>query len=124
MEAPRRSRREGGDRAGTAAARVGRRRGIDLFRVFGVQIRLDPSWFLIFALLFLTLASGHLPTAAPEAGGLSHAAAGVIAALAFFASILMHDLAHCWTAKRAALPVEEITLFVFGGVSRITQEAR
>src|SRR5688572_4135923 len=124
MEAPRRSRREGGDRAGTAAARVGRRRGIDLFRVFGVQIRLDPSWFLIFALIFVTLAYGHFPQVAPQAGALSHAAAGLVAALAFFASILLHELAHCWTAKRAGLPVEEITLFVFGGVSRITQEAR
>lgn len=124
MEAPRRSHPAGGDRAATVAAGARRRRGVDLFTVFGVKIRLDPSWFLIFALIFVTLAYGHFPQVAPDATGLGHLAAGLVAALAFFGSILLHELAHCWTAKRSGLPVEEITLFVFGGVSRITQEAR
>ncbi len=102
----------------------GRRRGIDLFTVFGVRIRLDPSWFLIFALIFVALAFGHLPRLAPEASTEVHVVAGLVAALAFFGSILLHELAHCWTAMRAGLQVEEITLFVFGGVSRIKEEAR
>jgi Zn-dependent protease/CBS domain-containing protein len=123
MEAPRSSHREGGDRAGTDRADA-RRRGIDLFTVLGVRIRLDPSWFLIFALIFATLAFGHFPQVAPASSALGQLLAGLVAALAFFGSILVHELAHCWTAKRAGLAVEEITLFVFGGVSRITQEAR
>jgi Zn-dependent protease/CBS domain-containing protein len=43
--------------------------------------------------------------------------------LLFFASIITHELAHSILAIRNNIPVKEITLFVFGGVSQITKEA-
>ncbi len=100
----------------------GGRAAIPLFRVTGIRISLDPSWFLIFALVFLSLSLGYFPDAAPAASRVSHWAAGLIASLLFFASILIHELAHSWVALRAGIPVSEITLFLFGGVSRIDQE--
>ena len=46
------------------------------------------------------------------------------AALAFFASIVLHELAHSVIARRQGIPVKNITLFIFGGVSQIAGEAR
>jgi Zn-dependent protease/CBS domain-containing protein len=98
--------------------------GIELFRVFGVRIRVDPSWFLIFALILATLAFGHFPRVAPGEPAASYWLAGGLAALLFFGSILAHELAHSLVALRAGIPVTEITLFLFGGVSRMQHEPR
>ena len=48
---------------------------------------------------------------------------GVLTSLLFFASIITHELAHSILAIRNNIPVKDITLFVFGGVSQITKEA-
>ena len=48
---------------------------------------------------------------------------GVLTSLLFFASIITRELAHSILAIRNNIPVKEITLFVFGGVSQITKEA-
>jgi Zn-dependent protease/CBS domain-containing protein len=48
---------------------------------------------------------------------------GILTSLLFFASIVTHELAHSLLAIRNHIPVKEITLFVFGGVSQITKEA-
>ena len=107
---------EGGERA--------RKGGFELLRIGGIRIRLDYSWFLIFLLILVTLSVGYFPGKASEAGTVSHWAAGLIAAVLFFAAILAHELAHSWVAVRAGIPVPEITLFLFGGVSSMAQEPR
>jgi len=48
---------------------------------------------------------------------------GILTSVLFFASIITHELAHSILAIRNNIPVKEITLFVFGGVSQITKEA-
>jgi Zn-dependent protease/predicted transcriptional regulator len=50
--------------------------------------------------------------------------AGFIATLFFFASVIMHELAHSLVAIRSGIEIKEITLFIFGGVSRITEEPK
>lgn len=44
---------------------------------------------------------------------------GTIAALLFFASVLIHELAHSYVAIRYGYEISGITLFIFGGVSQI-----
>ena len=44
--------------------------------------------------------------------------------LLFFGSILAHEMGHSVVAKRYGIRVAGITLFVFGGVARITTEPR
>ncbi len=44
--------------------------------------------------------------------------------LLFFASIIVHELAHSLVAQRYGIPVRAITLFMLGGVSQITKEAK
>lgn len=99
-------------------------RGIPLFHVGGILVRLDYSWIFVFLLVLVTLAVGYFPGVAPQQGAASYWAAGGVAALLFFASILVHELAHSWVAVRNGIPVPDITLFLFGGVSRMGQEAR
>src|SRR5262249_21279373 len=48
--------------------------------------------------------------------------AGLFATLGFFASLVVHELSHSLVAQRYGIRVSGITLFLFGGVSRIEQE--
>lgn len=99
-------------------------RAFTLFRISGIKIRIDRSWFVIFLLVLLSLSLGYFPGLAPEADPATHWSAGLLATLLLFASILLHELAHSWVALHAGIPVPDITLFLFGGVSRIEQEPK
>jgi len=91
-------------------------------RVFGIEIIINSSWLFIFALVVWALASGFVPF---QTAGLSPVAKGALAvltALLFFGSVLAHELAHSVVARSRGIPVSAITLFIFGGVSRLEGE--
>jgi Zn-dependent protease/CBS domain-containing protein len=98
------------------------RGNISLGRVFGIPLRLHYTWFIIFALVTISLVLNPLvePPYPPIA---QRIILGILTSLLFFASIIIHELAHSILAVRNNTPVKEITLFVFGGVSQITKEA-
>jgi Zn-dependent protease/CBS domain-containing protein len=98
------------------------RGGFPLFRVAGIQVRVDPSWLLIFLLIWWSLGAGYFPRTQPGTGALLSWAAGLLAALLFFLSLLIHELAHSLVARRAGLEVRTITLFLFGGAAEMTDE--
>ena len=97
-------------------------RGITLFKIFGIRISLDFSWFIIFALVFFALSAGYMPRAFPGQTSQSYWVAGFIATLLFFASVMIHEIAHSLVAIHHGIDIPEITLFIFGGVSRLSQE--
>ncbi len=93
-------------------------------RIFGIDIRIHWSWLAIFFLLLWWLAEGFFD----DVNAYSHwstferwLASGITTVL-FFVSILLHELSHSLVARRLGLPVHSITLFIFGGVSSLTQE--
>jgi Zn-dependent protease len=96
------------------------RGNISLGRVFGIPLRLNYTWFIIFALVTFTLVLYVLDQNYPIEQRIIW---GILTSLLFFASIITHELAHSILAIRNNIPVKEITLFVFGGVSQITKEA-
>jgi Zn-dependent protease/CBS domain-containing protein len=98
--------------------------GITLFRVAGIRISLDISWFIIFALVLLALSAGYFPRNFPGQEPQTYWIAGFVTTLLFFASVLIHELSHSLVAIRAGLEIPEITLFIFGGVSRLSQEPK
>jgi Zn-dependent protease/CBS domain-containing protein len=91
---------------------------ISLGRIGGVEVRVNWSWLIVLALIVWTLADGVFPSQNPGPSGDTHLAMAVVAALLFFASILLHELGHAWEARREGLEVDGITLWLFGGVSQ------
>jgi len=98
------------------------RQGVPLGRIRGIPIRLDYSWFLILALLTWTLAGSYFPAAFSGWPPALYWVMGALTAVAFFASLLLHELGHSVVALRYKVPVRSITLFVFGGVAQIGGE--
>lgn len=96
--------------------------GFKIGKIFGITIYIDPSWLLIFALVTWNLAAGVFPTTHPDWGLPLTLLVSIVAALLFFASVLAHELAHSVVAKARGIPVRNITLFLFGGVSNIQRE--
>jgi Zn-dependent protease/CBS domain-containing protein len=97
------------------------RSGFRVGRIFGIDIRLDWSWLLILLLVVWNL-STTFNSVHPDWGiGLVWGTA-IVAALLFFGSVLAHELAHSLVAKARGIPVQSITLFLFGGVSNIQRE--
>ena len=95
---------------------------IHIGKVFGINIYVDWSWIFIFLLVLWELAAGVFPQLHPQWGpGLIWSTA-FVASLLFFASVLAHELAHSLVAKANGIPVHDITLFLFGGVSNIQRE--
>jgi Zn-dependent protease/CBS domain-containing protein len=95
--------------------------GILMGRPFGVPVYVAPSWFLVAALITWVF-GGQLDRVLPELGGLSYLVS-LFFAVAFYASVLVHELAHTVVALRFKLPVRRIQLQFFGGVSEIEKES-
>ncbi|MGB9402816.1 MAG: site-2 protease family protein [Candidatus Acidiferrales bacterium] len=98
------------------------RHTIPIGRILGIPIELDYSWFLIAALITWMLAVNYYPAEFKGGTPVEYWLMGAITAVLFFVSLFVHELAHSWVALRYKIPVERITLFVFGGVSQIAGE--
>ncbi|GAB2912943.1 site-2 protease family protein [Streptomyces heilongjiangensis] len=95
--------------------------GILMGRPFGVPVYVAPSWFLVAALITWVF-GGQLDRVLPELGALRYLVS-LFFAVAFYASVLVHELAHTIAALRFKLPVRRIQLQFFGGVSEIEKES-
>jgi Zn-dependent protease len=98
--------------------------GFGIGRWFGIRIRIDVSWFIVFALVTWTFAVWELPVKLPGMASSFYLWLGVIGALLLFLSVLLHELAHSVVARSRGIPVHGITLFIFGGVAEMSMEAR
>ncbi|CAL9595863.1 site-2 protease family protein [Streptomyces sp. enrichment culture] len=98
-----------------------KRGGLLMGRPFGVPVYVAPSWFLV-AILITWVFGGQIDRVLPELGAASYLVS-LFFAVAFYASVLVHELAHTLAALRFKLPVRRIQLQFFGGVSEIEKEA-
>lgn len=96
---------------------------LSLGTLFGIKLRIHISWLVIFLLVTFSLASYFSMTQVQWSVAVRLSAA-IIAALLFFSSVVIHELAHSLLARRFGIPVRDITLFLFGGVSQIESEAK
>ncbi|MFF8675559.1 site-2 protease family protein [Streptomyces sp. NPDC015242] len=109
------------DRKGPAPQRPEPRGGLLMGRPFGVPVYVAPSWFLVAALITWVF-GGQLERVLPDLGAARYLVS-LFFAVAFYASVLVHELAHTVAALRFKLPVRRIQLQFFGGVSEIEKEA-
>ena len=88
----------------------------NLGKLFGIQLRLHYTWFIIFVLITTSLVY-------PDWSHPIYWILGIVTSLLFFASVIAHELAHSLVGRANGIPIRSITLFIFGGVAHMTKEA-
>ncbi len=96
--------------------------GITLFRVRGIRISVDWSWFLVLFLIIIWLSSFYRDVLGTGDDSQAYLLA-LASALLFFASILLHELGHAIVAVRHGIGIPGITLWMFGGVARMERDS-
>jgi Zn-dependent protease len=91
-----------------------------LFRIAGIRVGVNASWFLI---LFISIAWLQGSFADDLGGNGKGFTAAVIAVFLFFGSILLHELGHAFAARREGIGVAGIDLFFFGGFMKATRDS-
>ena len=95
---------------------------ITLGRLFGVEIGLHYSWFIIALLITLSL-GGHFGETNPGCIRSIVWTSAVVTALLFFVSIVVHELSHALVGRARTVPARSITLFALGGVATMESPA-
>jgi Zn-dependent protease len=95
---------------------------VQIIKLFGIPIELDPSWFLVFILITFALAVGYFPLEFHQWSKLQYWSVAAVTSILFFTSVILHELGHSVVAQKYKLRVKRITLYIFGGSSEITSE--
>ena len=94
---------------------------IRLGRLFGIEVGLHYSWFLIAFLITMSLASQfHEANASWGEGAIW--SVSIVTAILFFGGLLAHEMSHALVARAHGLTTRAITLFALGGVAQIEKE--
>lgn len=88
-------------------------------RLAGIPIGIQPLWLVIVVLIAWSLGAAYYPDEVPGISPLAAYALGLLSALLLFASILLHELGHSVVARRHGVEIEEIDLWLLGGVARM-----
>jgi Zn-dependent protease len=97
--------------------------GLTLFRVRGIRIAVDFSWFIVLFLIIFWLSGFYRDVLNAEQGDSAPYVLAVASAALFFGSILLHELGHAFVALRNGIAVSSITLWMFGGVARLERDS-
>jgi Zn-dependent protease len=90
---------------------------LSICRIRGIRVAIHASWLLLFALVTWSVTVELAPF-----GRIPAALAGVLYALALFASIVVHEVAHALCARTYGVQTRVITLFAFGGIATLDDE--
>lgn len=96
--------------------------GIILGKIFGITIRIDYSWFIIFILVTWSLVAGYFPGTYPKFNVVTNILLGLATSFLIFLSVLIHELSHSVVGNRLGVKIRRITLFVFGGAAEMADE--
>ncbi len=98
-------------------------RSIRITRIAGIPVGVSPWWLAIVALITWSLGGSYFPEVVHGISPGASYALGLASALLLFASILAHEFGHALVARKHGIEVEEIDLWLLGGVSRMRGEA-
>lgn len=99
------------------------RGAVTLFHVRGIRIGVDYSWFFVLFLIIIWQSSHYRSILGSSTGDATAYFLAVVSALGFFGSILLHELGHALVALRLGIGISDITLWMFGGVARMTRDS-
>lgn len=91
--------------------------------LFGIPLQIHPSWLGVVALVTIANALDW-GAAYPNWAGALPWVTSLASALLLFGSVLLHELGHSLTAQSQGIPVQSITLFLFGGIAAIGRESK
>ena len=114
------------------------RKRITVARVYGIPVRIDYRWFVVFA-LSVWLISTNFERGGIWIGNLERGVEvvearllpldpvtawflGSITTLALFVSVFGHELSHALMGRAEGIEIEEIVLHPFGGLARLRNE--
>jgi Zn-dependent protease len=103
-------------------ARTPARGTIPVGRLAGIPVGIQPLWLVIVGLMTWSLGAQYLPSEAPGLGAAAAYGLALASVLLLFAGILAHELAHAVVARRNGVRVQEIDLWLLGGVARLRDE--
>jgi Zn-dependent protease/predicted transcriptional regulator len=98
-------------------------RSFKIATIGGIQISINWSWLLAFAFFTWSLGAYYNNTFHTWGSGTAYLV-GALSTILLFVTVLLHELGHSFTARSLGLPVNSITLHIFGGVSSLTQEPK
>ena len=105
------------------------KRQITVAHIFGIPVRFDYRWFIVFLLsvwlIAANLARGGMWVSQVQLMPVSTTAAwilGVVTTLGLFLSVLGHELSHALMGRAEGIEIEEIVLHPFGGLARLREE--
>ena len=88
-------------------------------KIAGIKIGVHYSWPFAFLIITVFLGLSVFPSSYPQWATVTHWLVAAVAAIALFASVLAHELAHSFVALAKGMQVRSITLFIFGGASNL-----
>lgn len=91
----------------------------ELVKILGIRVRLHYTWLIAFLLIIVDLVT-HYSEAYPL---WQRIVIGISAALLVFISVNIREFIVIFIAAIKGIAVRSFTLFVFGGVNRVTKEA-
>ena len=89
--------------------------------MFGIRVCADVTWFVALFLLIYLLTSPFQDTL-HSSQGLAYLTT-VISVLLLFVSLIVHELGHALVARRQGIGVDQIDLYLFGGLTRMNRDA-
>ena len=94
-----------------------------LFHVRGIRISVDWSWFLVLFFVILYMANFYERLLGESGAATTPFLLALLSAVAFFGSIVLHELGHAVAATRNGIGITSIQLWIFGGMARMDREA-
>lgn len=108
----------------TKSVRADLQSGFRLLRAGGVETRVDWSLAIIFLLITFSLGAGLFPAWHPDWAPWLWWATALAAAVLFFVSLWLHELSHALVGRALGVPINRITLFLFGGMAHMEAEPK
>lgn len=95
-----------------------------ILKIKNIPIKLHFTLIFIFVFLTWTLSAGFMPHYYPNLTRTEYVVMGVTGTIILFVSVLIHELAHSILSIKYGVKVDQIILFIFGGISEIKEETR